>query len=137
MKAERRTMAPGTARKPASRTRFSPQPSNFEGTLSHHDALPGPPEIALMSLRRNDSSTAFFSHWLTFHLPPSSRSATRASPLSSRSSAVSTASRTSPLVDVETPSRASKAVLTVDSSAERDMGFPQGLSGGVAGLFRD
>ena len=69
MKAERRTMAPGTARKPASRKRFSPQPSNFDGTLSHHDALPGPPEIAPMSLRRNDSSTAFFSHWLTLHLP--------------------------------------------------------------------
>ena len=62
MKAERRTIAPGTARKPASRKRFSPQPSNFDGTLSHHDALPGPPGIALMSLRRNDSSTAFFSH---------------------------------------------------------------------------
>src|ERR1700720_4642331 len=72
MKAERRTMAPGTARKPASRNRFSPQPSNFNGTLSHDDALPGPPGIALMSLRRNDSSTAFFSHWLTFHLPPAS-----------------------------------------------------------------
>ena len=28
-----------------------------------------------MSLRRNDSSTAFFSHWLTFHLPLASRSA--------------------------------------------------------------
>jgi len=58
----RGTMAPGTARKPASRKRFSPQPSNFEGTLSHHDALPGPPAIWPMSLRRNDSSTAFFSH---------------------------------------------------------------------------
>jgi hypothetical protein len=62
MKAERRTMAPGTARNPASRNRFSPQPSNFEGTLSHHEAWPGPPAIALMSLSRNDSSTAFFSH---------------------------------------------------------------------------
>src|SRR6266481_6008649 len=94
-------MAPGTARKPASRKRFSPQPSNFEGTLSHHDAFPGPPEIALMSLRRNDSSTAFFSHWLTFHLP--------------------LASRTSPLVALEMPSRASNAVLMVDSRADRDI----------------
>jgi hypothetical protein len=62
MKAERRTIAPGTARKPASRKRFSPQPSNFEGTLSHHDACPGPPGMAFMSLRRNDSNTAFFNH---------------------------------------------------------------------------
>src|SRR5713226_4792477 len=123
MKAERRTIAPGTARKPASRKRFSPQPSNFEGTLSHHDAFPGPPEIALMSLRRNDSSTAFFSHWLTFHLPLASRIATRASPLSSRSSAWSTASRTSPLVAVETPSRASNARLMVDSRADNDIGL--------------
>src|SRR3981189_2863084 len=121
MKAERRTMAPGTARKPASRNRFSPQPSNFDGTLSHHEALPGPPEIALMSLRRNDSSTAFFSHWLTFHLPLASRSATRASPLSSSSSAWSTASRTSPLVAGEMPSRASQAVLMADSREARDI----------------
>src|ERR1700712_3580106 len=121
MKAERRTMAPGTARKPASRKRFSPQPSNFEGTLSHHDALPGPPETALMSLRRNDSSTAFLSHWLTFHLPLDSRTATRASPLSSNSSAWSTASRTSPLVAVEMPSRASNAELIVDSREARDI----------------
>ena len=45
MKAERRTIAPGTARKPASRKRFSPQSSNFDGTLSHHCAPPGPPLI--------------------------------------------------------------------------------------------
>jgi len=35
----------------------SPQPSNFDGTLSHHEAC-RTAEIALMSLRRNDSSTA-------------------------------------------------------------------------------
>lgn len=62
-------MAPGTARNAASRNAFSPQPSNFEGTLSHHDEPPGPPGIAVMSLSRNDSSTAFFSHWLTFQVP--------------------------------------------------------------------
>src|SRR3982074_2665576 len=131
MKAERRTMAPGTARQPSSRNRFSPQPSNFDGTLSHHEALPGPPEIALMSLRRNDSSTAFFSHWLTFHLPLASRSATRPSPLSSSSSAWSTASRTSPLVAVEIPSRASNAVLTVDSRETRDIEVFLGVFLGV------
>src|ERR1700709_510493 len=127
MKAERRTIAPGTARKPASRNRFSPQPSNFEGSLYHHDAWPGPPAIALMSLRRNDSSTAFFSHRFTFHLPLVYGSATRASPLSSSSSAESTASRTSPLVAVEMPSRASNAELTVDSSADRDIGISSGI----------
>ena len=57
-----RTIAPGTARKPASRKRFSPQPANFDGTLSHQRAPPGPPSINSMSFRRNDSSTAFFSH---------------------------------------------------------------------------
>ncbi len=40
--------------------------------------------ISHMSLRRNDSSTAFFSHWLT-RQPPRPFSATRALPLSSRS----------------------------------------------------
>ena len=44
------------------------QPSNFDGTLSHQTDLPGPPLITLMSLRRKDSSTAFFSHWFTFQL---------------------------------------------------------------------
>src|SRR6185437_9529535 len=138
MKAERRTMAPGTARKPASRKRFSPQPSNFEGTLSHHDALPGPPGITLMSLRRNESSTAFLSHWLTFHLPLASRSATRASPLSRSSSAPSTASRTSPLVAVEMPSRASKAALMVASRADKDIVASPGVfaAGGFFGIWR-
>ena len=45
MKAEWRTMAPGTARNPASRNRFSPQPAIFEGILSHHARLPGPPSM--------------------------------------------------------------------------------------------
>ena len=66
MKAERRTIAPGTARKPASRKRFSPQPANFDGTLSHQVAPPGPPSMIALSLSRKDRITAFFSHWLTF-----------------------------------------------------------------------
>ena len=33
--------------------------------MSHQAALPGPPAITHMSLSRNDSSTAFLSHWLT------------------------------------------------------------------------
>src|SRR5215475_2453500 len=136
MNAERRTTQPGTARKPALRNRAALQPLNLESTLSHQDALPGPPGMTLMSLRRNDSSTAFFSHWLTFHLPLDSRVATRASPLSSSSSALSTASRTSPLVSVETPSRASKAALMVDSRADKDI--EASLAVLAAGrLFRD
>ena len=36
-------MQPGTARKPAARNAFSPQPSNFDGILSHQVAPPDPP----------------------------------------------------------------------------------------------
>src|SRR5690349_7649475 len=43
--------------------------------------------MTLLVLMRNDSSTAFFSHWLTFQPRCPSGSATRSSPLSSRSSA--------------------------------------------------
>jgi len=62
MKAERRTMQLGTARKPAALKRGSSQPWNFDGTLSHHGAPPGPPAMRVMSFRRNDSSTAFLAH---------------------------------------------------------------------------
>src|SRR6476660_9046215 len=96
MKAERRTTAPGTARKPAARNLASSQPRNLESTLSHHTASPGAPSISFMSLRRKDSSTAFLSHSRTFHSPPIF-SATLRVPLSSPSSAVSTASRSAPL----------------------------------------
>src|SRR5208283_4800078 len=101
-KAERRTIAPGTARKPASRKRFSPHPANLDGILSHQVASPGPPPMIELSLRRNDKSTAFFSHWLTFQefgpAAPAIFSATRALPESRVSKAFSTASRTSPVV---------------------------------------
>src|SRR3569623_263876 len=89
-----------------------------------------------MSLRRNDSSTAFFSHWLSFHWPFACGSATRASPLSSMSSANSTASRTSPLVEALTVSRASKAVFSVVSRAERDIVFLGNLDGEKLRAFR-
>src|SRR5688572_31909197 len=88
----------GTARNPALRNLFAVQPSNFDGTLSHHFAPPGPLPMRLMSLSRNDSSTAFFSHWFTCHKPPLF-SATLRVPLSRRSSALSTALRTFPFVD--------------------------------------
>ena len=63
-----------------------------------------------MSFRRKDSSTAFFSHSCTFHSPPIF-SATRSSPLSSPSSAASTASRSAPLDDTFRPSRLSQAAV--------------------------
>ena len=120
MYAPRRTMAPGTARNPAARKALSPQPVNFDGTLSNQFAPCGPAMISL-SLRRKLSSTAFFSHWLTVEPPLPSGSATRKSPLSSAMIAASTASRTSPWVAVEMVSRASHAALIV---ASKLMPFP-------------
>src|SRR5690606_18160022 len=99
----------GTARKPALSKSTEPQPSNFEGTLSHQVASPGPPLMTSIGLSRKESSTAFLSHGWTCQSPWARRSATRAWPRSSRSSAVSTASRTSPRVSKPSPSRSSKA----------------------------
>ncbi len=59
MKALRRTMLPGTARKPARRQSSAVQPCHFEGTLSHQLAPPLEPGISCMSVRRKDRSTAF------------------------------------------------------------------------------
>src|SRR6185437_11758768 len=122
--AECRTTQPGTARKPALRKRAAFQPLNLESTLSHHAALPGPPGITLMSLRRKDSSTAFLSHWLTCHWPSVVRSATRALPASSSSRAAVTALRTAPLVFGPILSRASKASSMVLASLSLDMDVP-------------
>src|SRR3954468_4409442 len=103
----------GTARKPAARNRASSQPANLDGTLSNQTDGPragstGPPGIVVMSLRRNDSSTAFLSHWLTCQSSPA-RSAPRKRPSSSPASAASTASRTAPWVPVLSWSRISQA----------------------------
>ncbi len=121
MKLPRRATAPGTTRKPAARKRFSPQPANLLGTLSKAGAPAAPPSTTALSLRRNDSSTAFLSHWLTCQPPSAPRSATRALPLSSSSSAASTASRTSLLAGV-TVSRASHAA-SIALSSSLDMGW--------------
>ena len=103
----------GTARNPAAAHWFSPQPSNFDGTLSYQDEPPGPPGTMAMSLSRKDRSTAFFSHWCTVQLSgplaPSRWVATRSSPESSSDSARSTASRTSPVVPGVMVARSSKA----------------------------
>src|SRR4051812_43506610 len=102
-------MLPGTARKPASLKRSSSQPSNLVGTLSHQAESPAAPIMGPLSRSRNDSSTAFLSHWLTVQTPLPPRSATRALPRSSRSSAASTASRTGPWVEGLMSFRFSKA----------------------------
>ena len=98
MKAPRRTIAPGTARK-AGGGEFLSRPSRRTWTAPCPTSArrPGPPEIASIGFSRNDSSTAFLSHWWTIHAPPCF-SAIRASPLSSAAIAASTAWRTSPLV---------------------------------------
>src|ERR1700687_4031312 len=69
-------------------------------------------------------------------MPLASRSATRASPLSSSSSADSTASRISPLVAVEMPSRALNAALTVDSRADRDIEISLGRGGQTVAIWK-
>src|SRR5690606_26683221 len=104
--------------KPALLKSTSLQPANFDGTLSHQLAPPGPPGIASIGLRRNDSSTAFFSHWCTIQV--SLRfSTTLSSPWSSRERAASTVSRTSPLVCVSMVSRRSKAASMMDCISGR------------------
>ena len=62
MKEPLRAAAGGTTRKPAARKRFSPQPSNFDGTLSQNTPSPGPFGMIWLSVRRKESSTAFLSH---------------------------------------------------------------------------
>ncbi len=115
MKAPRRATAPGTARKPAARKAASSQPANLEGTLSHHGpgALASP--IRALSLRRNDSSTAFLAHCRTVQAP-SIFSATRRSPQSSAPRVASTASRSAPLVVAFRLSRRSQAASMAASS---------------------
>ena len=101
-------MAVGTARKPAARKVASSQPRNFDGTLSHQSPVSGPPGIGRMSFSTKLSSTAFLSHWWTYHSPPTF-SATRARPASRSASACSTASRISPPVSNPSSSRRSQA----------------------------
>ena len=68
MKAPRRTIAPGTARKPAAcEMRRGPSPRTSTGSCPTR-ARPRPPpsapaRITVLRVRRNDSRTAFFSHW--------------------------------------------------------------------------
>src|SRR5262249_17435748 len=137
MKAERRTMLPGTARKPAALKRLSPQPANFDGTLSHQLAPPGPPGIGVMSFRRNEIRTAFLAHWLTCHWPTPRFSATRSAPESSASSVASTASRTGPLVPELSWSRFSQASSMAFASAAWSIsGFRFGVVGGRRAVYR-
>src|SRR6185503_14227696 len=116
-------MAPGTARKPASVKLASLQSWNLVGTLSHHGpgcallcAPTAPWPMRRLGLRRKESSTAFFSHWLTVQAPDALRSATRCEPLSSAARAASTASRTAPLVEADREARSSHAASMVAAS---------------------
>src|SRR3990167_1088957 len=108
MQAPRRTTAPGTIRAPRLRNAASSKPPNRVGTLSQNG--PGAPAgITRMSLQRKYSSTAFFSHSLTCQ-PPSTGSATRAAPDSSKLIARSTIGRTDwSISSVVRPPRRSKA----------------------------
>ncbi len=85
--APRRTMLPGTARKPARVNSAAVQSPNLDGTLSHQGPTPGgvfspawPPPIMLFACKRKDRSTAFFSHWWVTQSPLSAFVATRSSP---------------------------------------------------------
>src|SRR5579864_1873005 len=64
--------------------------------------------MSFMALNRKERRTAFLSHWCTSHSSPDF-SATRRLPLSRSARAVSTASRTSPLVWGPSASRDSQA----------------------------
>ncbi len=84
-----------------------------------------------MSVSRNDKSTAFFAHWFTCQSLPRF-SATRSDPLSSAVSVASMASRTSPVVAGEIPSRASQAASMAASRAALDIGLaPQVVLDGL------
>ena len=92
------------------------------GELQRHLVVPGAGGACPSARNRSggsDSSTAFFSHWLTFQPPAPSGSATRAWPESSASSAASTAARSDPPVAEVTRSRTSHR------------GFDAGLQGGL------
>ena len=58
-------MQPGTARKPAARKRRAPA-GELRGNLVPPGRTAGAAGDQPLSFRRNDNSTAFFSHWLTF-----------------------------------------------------------------------
>ncbi len=107
----RRTMEPGTARKPAASKSLSSQPSNLLGTLSHQGPTPPPMVPArrmVLGLSRKLSRIACLAHWWVVQVP-SIFSATRSLPASIRRMTSSTAVRTGPLVSVVTPSRAAQA----------------------------
>ena len=120
-----RTMAPGTARKPAAPNWFSPQPSVFSRTLSK----PGAPVLGIgtESFSRNDSSTAFFSHSCTTQ-PPAPGSATRNAPVSSAASASSTARRAGPAVPGDRVSRCSQSCSISGRRLVRDMRYGSRLA---------
>src|ERR1700754_3390837 len=122
MCAPRRTMAPGTTRAPPWPKAGAAAPPKRTGTLSKAAATP--PSITRLPLMRKYSSTAFLIHALTFQPPCPSGSATRCSPVSSRSSTWSTAGRRCVSISVWTSSlRRSKASSIRVSSVCICMGY--------------
>ena len=112
MKLPRRATAGGTTRTPVARSASSLMPLNLVGTLSKKVMSPAP--IWRLSFRRNDSSTAFLTHWCTVHSPTALRSATRSVPASRRPSTSSTAARTSGLLAEVRLARPSQARSMMD-----------------------
>ena len=99
MKAERRTIAPGTARKPAAaKALFVPARRNLESTLSHQDRATRRVGDDLHVVQPERQQHGFLQPLM--HLPCRRRSfrPPRSEPSSSPASAVSTASRASPLL---------------------------------------
>src|SRR5687768_1527286 len=111
----RRATAGGTMRTPEARISASSTCENLVLTLSKNARSPAC-EI-WFSFKRNDSSTAFLTHWLTVHWPTPWRSATRMRPLFRSAMTCSTASRTSGLFVVFSDARFSQASSIVDCSS--------------------
>ena len=106
MKAERRMMAPGTARKPASAKWAPVQCWVFRGTLSKTGA-PAAPGMGALSFKRKESRTACLSQaWVI--QPAWVGSATRRRPESSACRAASTGARVASSVAGERVSRRSQ-----------------------------
>src|SRR6218665_1747500 len=104
----RRATAGGTTRTPVARSSASLMPVYLVATLSKKARSPDC--MTWLSFRRNDSSTAFLTHWFTCHWPTAWRSATRRRPVSRSARTLSTASRTSPWVAALMVARFSHAV---------------------------
>ncbi len=94
MKLPRRATAGGTTRTPVARIAASSRCGELGLDLVVEAQFAGAHRSRCRA-RRNDSSTAFLTHWLTVHWPTPWRSATRSGPALRSAMTCSTASRTS------------------------------------------